>query len=102
MGEAKAAADDAMSELKLPVDAIVQEFGYDDDVDFDLRDRIEDLIGSQMATSSTRWSTLRRSSTPAEPSGSSRPSPVATAMSAPRTSSPRAPRPDCTPPRVQA
>ncbi|GAA1343220.1 DUF3052 domain-containing protein [Kocuria palustris] len=48
MGEAKAAADDAMSELKLPVDAIVQEFGYDDDVDFDLRDRIEDLIGSQM------------------------------------------------------
>ena len=48
MGEAKAAADDAMSELKLPEDAIVQEFGYDDDVDFDLRDRIEDLIGSQM------------------------------------------------------
>ncbi|MBM7824022.1 hypothetical protein JOE55_002396 [Kocuria palustris] len=48
VGEAKAAADDAMSELKLPVDAIVQEFGYDDDVDFDLRDRIEDLIGSQM------------------------------------------------------
>lgn len=48
VGEAKAAADDAMSELKLPEDAIVQEFGYDDDVDFDLRDRIEDLIGSQM------------------------------------------------------
>lgn len=48
MGEAKAAADDAMSELKLPEDAIVQEFGYDDDVDFDLRDRIEGLIGSQM------------------------------------------------------
>lgn len=48
MGEAKAAADNAMSELKLPEDAIVQEFGYDDDVDFDLRDRIEDLIGSQM------------------------------------------------------
>ncbi|WP_396415543.1 MULTISPECIES: DUF3052 domain-containing protein [unclassified Kocuria] len=48
MGEAKAAADDAMSELKLPEGAIVQEFGYDDDVDFDLRDRIEDLIGSQM------------------------------------------------------
>ena len=48
VGEAKAAADDAMSELKLPEDAIVQEFGYDDDVDFDLRDRIEGLIGSQM------------------------------------------------------
>lgn len=48
VGEAKAAADDAMSELKLPEGAIVQEFGYDDDVDFDLRDRIEDLIGSQM------------------------------------------------------
>ncbi|MDP9800205.1 hypothetical protein J2S49_000281 [Arcanobacterium wilhelmae] len=27
---------------------IVQEFGYDEDVDFDLRDSIEDAIGSQM------------------------------------------------------
>lgn len=27
---------------------LVQELGYDDDVDFDLRDNIEDLIGSQM------------------------------------------------------
>lgn len=48
MGEANAAADDTMGELKLPEDAIVQEFGYDDDVDFDLRERIEDLTGSAL------------------------------------------------------
>ncbi|MBW4094634.1 MAG: DUF3052 domain-containing protein [Acidobacteria bacterium] len=27
---------------------LIKEFGYDDDVDFDLRDSIEDLIGSEM------------------------------------------------------
>ena len=48
VGEAKAAADDPTGELKLPDDAVVQEFGYDDDVDFDLRDRIEDRIGAEM------------------------------------------------------
>ena len=48
VGEAKAAADDAMSELKLPEDAIVQEFGYDDDVDFVLRDDLEDVTGSEL------------------------------------------------------
>ncbi|MFI5086533.1 MAG: DUF3052 domain-containing protein [Actinomycetales bacterium] len=27
---------------------LIKEFGYDDDVDFDLRDNIEDLIGSEL------------------------------------------------------
>ncbi|CAM3993353.1 MULTISPECIES: DUF3052 domain-containing protein [Helcobacillus] len=29
-------------------DQLIQEFGYDDDVDFDLRDTIEDIIGSDL------------------------------------------------------
>jgi hypothetical protein len=28
---------------------VVQEFGYDDDIDFDLRDAIEDAIGAELA-----------------------------------------------------
>lgn len=48
MGEAKATAGDELSELKLADDAIVQEFGYDDDVDFELRERIEALIGAEL------------------------------------------------------
>ncbi|MFC5280515.1 DUF3052 family protein [Arcanobacterium canis] len=35
-------------ELGFSSGAIVQEFGYDDDVDFDLRDLIEEAIGSAM------------------------------------------------------
>ena len=34
--------------LGLSLDNVVQEFGYDDDVDFDLRDEIEDLISAEM------------------------------------------------------
>ena len=34
--------------LALTSGQIVQEFGYDDDVDLDLRDAIEDLIGSEL------------------------------------------------------
>lgn len=34
--------------LGLKDEDLVQELGYDDDVDFDLRDSIEDLIGSEM------------------------------------------------------
>ncbi|MFW0180756.1 DUF3052 domain-containing protein [Rothia sp. P5766] len=34
--------------LGLPEDGLVQEFGYDDDVDFDLRDSLEDLLGSEL------------------------------------------------------
>src|SRR5690606_38141911 len=29
---------------------LIQELGYDDDVDYDLRDSIEDLIGSELLT----------------------------------------------------
>lgn len=48
MSEAKASADDSISELGLTEDSIVQEFGYDDDVDFDLRVRIEDITGEEI------------------------------------------------------
>nr|WP_167739413.1 DUF3052 domain-containing protein [Kocuria sp. JC486] len=34
--------------MGLTEDSIVQEFGYDDDVDFDLRERIEDLTGEEI------------------------------------------------------
>ncbi len=29
---------------------LIQEFGYDEDVDFDLRDGLEDLVGSELLT----------------------------------------------------
>ncbi|WP_047691101.1 DUF3052 domain-containing protein [Kocuria sp. ZOR0020] len=48
MSEAKATADGSFSELGLTEDSIVQEFGYDDDVDFALRERIEDLTGEEI------------------------------------------------------
>lgn len=48
MSEAKANAEGAISELGLTEDSIVQEFGYDDDVDFDLRERIEELTGEEI------------------------------------------------------
>lgn len=48
MSEAKATADESISELGLTEDSIVQEFGYDDDVDFDLRERIEELTGEEI------------------------------------------------------
>jgi hypothetical protein len=32
---------------------LIQELGYDDDVDYDLRDSIEDLIGSELLTEET-------------------------------------------------
>ena len=37
---------------------LIQEFGYDDDVDFDLRDDIEDLTGADCSTkTTTKWRT---------------------------------------------
>jgi hypothetical protein len=36
--------------LGLEDDSLVQEFGYDDDVDFDLRDAIEEYIGEDLLT----------------------------------------------------
>lgn len=38
----------AAEALSFSLGQIVQEFGYDDDVDLDLRDAIEDLIGSDL------------------------------------------------------
>lgn len=34
--------------LGLPAGSLVQEFGYDEDVDFDLRDALEDFLGSEL------------------------------------------------------
>ena len=40
--------------LNLSSGQIVQEFGYDDDVDLDLRDAIEDLIGGELEDEDTQ------------------------------------------------
>jgi hypothetical protein len=42
------ASDSAAEALGLSKGQVVQEFGYDDDVDLDLRDAIEDLIDSDL------------------------------------------------------
>ncbi|MFT4148109.1 MAG: DUF3052 domain-containing protein [Micrococcaceae bacterium] len=41
-------ATTAVSKLGFKTNDIVQEFGYDDDVDFDFRDVLEDTIGSEL------------------------------------------------------
>jgi hypothetical protein len=38
----------AVARLNLTSDSVVGEYGYDDDVDFDLRDAIEDRIGTEL------------------------------------------------------
>lgn len=49
MSEADAATDvNVAGKLGFKSGDLVQEFGYDDDVDFDLRDDIEDLTGSEL------------------------------------------------------
>ena len=49
MSEADAATSVNVAErLGFKDGDLIQEFGYDDDVDFDLRDDIEDLIGSEL------------------------------------------------------
>lgn len=51
MSKAEATTEaDVANKLGLKDGDLVQEFGYDDDVDFDLRDEIEDAIGSEMLT----------------------------------------------------
>ncbi|MFD1214715.1 DUF3052 domain-containing protein [Arthrobacter sp. GCM10027362] len=51
MSEAEAAAvDNVAGKLGFKEGDLIQEFGYDDDVDFDLRDDIEDLVGSELLT----------------------------------------------------
>ena len=49
MSEADAATSVNVAEkLGFKTGDLIQEFGYDDDVDFDLRDDIEDLTGSEL------------------------------------------------------
>lgn len=48
MSEAKTTAGDAVVQLGFKDGDYIQEFGYDEDVDFDLRDGIEALIGSEL------------------------------------------------------
>ncbi len=49
MSEADAATSVNVAEkLGFKAGDLIQEFGYDDDVDFDLRDDIEDLTGSEL------------------------------------------------------
>lgn len=48
--QGSAEKDTIAQALELKEDSLVQEFGYDDDVDFDLRDAIEDYIGEDLLT----------------------------------------------------
>lgn len=42
------ASNNAAEQLGFKAGELIQEFGYDDDVDFELRDEIEELIGSEL------------------------------------------------------
>ncbi|MFW0154930.1 DUF3052 domain-containing protein [Rothia sp. P6271] len=48
MSETKTAAEQAVVQLGFKDGDLIQEFGYDDDVDFDLRDALMDHIGSDL------------------------------------------------------
>lgn len=48
MSATGAAQELAVAKMGLPQGSLVQEFGYDEDVDFDLRDALEDFIGSEL------------------------------------------------------
>ena len=48
MSEAKTTAGDAVVQLGFKDGDYIQEFGYDEDVDLDLRDGIEEVIGSDL------------------------------------------------------
>lgn len=48
MSETHAAARNAVVKLGFKSGDLIQEFGYDDDVDFDLRGDLEDCIGSEI------------------------------------------------------
>lgn len=48
MSETRAADKDAVVKLGFKDGDLIQEFGYDDDVDFNLRDDLEDCIGSEI------------------------------------------------------
>ncbi len=48
MGDVAGRAGTAAARLGLTADSVVAEFGYDEDVDFDLRDAIEDLTHNEL------------------------------------------------------
>lgn len=48
MSETRAASDRAVVQLGFKDGDLIQEFGYDDDVDFDLRDDLEEVTGSEL------------------------------------------------------
>ncbi|MFI7483076.1 DUF3052 domain-containing protein [Kocuria sp. M1R5S2] len=48
MSEAQTTAGDAVVQLGFKDGYYIQEFGYDEDVDLDLRERIEDLTGNDL------------------------------------------------------
>lgn len=50
MSEAETAAVNVAGNLGFKNGNLIQEFGYDDDVDFDLREDLEDLLGSELLT----------------------------------------------------
>ena len=48
MSETKTAAANAVVQFGFKDGDLIQEFGYDDDVDFDLREALMDLVGSEL------------------------------------------------------
>lgn len=50
MSDAVSANLEPAKKLGFNNENLIQELGYDDDVDYDLRDSIEDLIGSELLT----------------------------------------------------
>ena len=50
MSDAVSANLEPAKKLGFANEDLIQELGYDDDVDYDLRDSIEDLIGSELLT----------------------------------------------------
>lgn len=53
MGDVAEQAAAAAARLGLTADSVVAEFGYDDDVDFDLRDAIEELTNNELLDEDT-------------------------------------------------
>lgn len=53
MGDVAGQAAGAAARLGLTADSVVAEFGYDDDVDFELRDAIEDMTHNELLDEDT-------------------------------------------------
>src|SRR5699024_989474 len=50
VSDAVSASVEPAKKMGFKEEDLIQELGYDDDVDYDLRDSIEDLIGSELLT----------------------------------------------------